>query len=228
MTSRQLGPRRANRERYDRRLAWRRRRSRVVDGRIDVGRTAPASCRRDIAERPTRSTTSATCRCCRASSRRISTCTSRLTRTTEAIARPEPVERLAHPRDGRRCADLVLSGATTARDTGSRLGTWPSRSASRDEGRHVPGPRLMVVGAPITTTAGHYWFLGAEADTADAVIARDPRGEEGRRRRDQADGVGRWLHADLQPALAAIRRRDPGRGRRPRRTGWGCRSWPTR
>jgi imidazolonepropionase-like amidohydrolase len=27
-----------------------------------------------------------------------------------------------------------------------------------------------VAGAPITTTAGHYWFLGAEADTTDEVV----------------------------------------------------------
>ena len=66
---------------------------------------------------------------------------------------------------------LLLSGATTARDTGSRLDVALAiRSATRDG--TIPGPRLLVVGAPITTTAGHYWFLGAEADTTDAVIAR--------------------------------------------------------
>jgi imidazolonepropionase-like amidohydrolase len=29
-----------------------------------------------------------------------------------------------------------------------------------------------VAGAPITTSAGHYWFMGGEADTTDAVVAR--------------------------------------------------------
>jgi imidazolonepropionase-like amidohydrolase len=66
---------------------------------------------------------------------------------------------------------LLVSGATTARDTGSREDVALAvRSAVRDG--LVPGPRLLVVGAPITTTAGHYWFLGGEADTADEVVAR--------------------------------------------------------
>ena len=66
---------------------------------------------------------------------------------------------------------LLLSGATTARDTGSRDDVALAiRSAIRD-GLAV-GPRLLVAGAPITTTAGHYWFLGAEADTTDEVIGR--------------------------------------------------------
>ena len=63
---------------------------------------------------------------------------------------------------------LLLSGATTARDTGSRLDVALAiRSATVDG--VIAGPRLLVVGAPITTTAGHYWFLGGEADTTDAV-----------------------------------------------------------
>ncbi|MBM4436716.1 MAG: amidohydrolase family protein, partial [Actinobacteria bacterium] len=59
----------------------------------------------------------------------------------------------------------------TARDTGSRSEVaFALRAALRDG--VAPGPRLLVTGAPITTTGGHYWFLGAEADTADEVIRR--------------------------------------------------------
>jgi imidazolonepropionase-like amidohydrolase len=86
------------------------------------------------------------------------------------IARPEPVERMLVRATGN-MRRLLLSGATTARDTGSRDEVALAiRSAIRD-GIAV-GPRLLVAGAPITTTAGHYWFLGAEADTTDDVVRR--------------------------------------------------------
>ena len=84
------------------------------------------------------------------------------------IARPEPVERMLI-RATANMRRLLLSGATTVRDTGSRADVALAiRSATRD-GLAV-GPRLLIAGAPITTTAGHYWFLGAQADTTDAVV----------------------------------------------------------
>ena len=84
------------------------------------------------------------------------------------IAQPEPVERMVI-RAAANMRRLLLSGATTARDTGSRDDVALAiRSAIRD-GTTV-GPRLLIAGAPITTTAGHYWFLGAEADTTEEVI----------------------------------------------------------
>ncbi len=94
------------------------------------------------------------------------------------LARPEPVERMLIRATGH-LRDLLLAGTTTARDTGSRsevaLGI---RDAVRDG--TTPGPRLLVAGAPITTSAGHYWFMGGEADTTDAVIARvRERGRQG-------------------------------------------------
>jgi imidazolonepropionase-like amidohydrolase len=86
------------------------------------------------------------------------------------IATPEPVDRLLI-RATTNMRRLLLSGATTARDTGSRDDVALAvRSALRDG--VAPGPRLLVTGAPITTTAGHYWFLGAEADTTDEVVRR--------------------------------------------------------
>jgi imidazolonepropionase-like amidohydrolase len=86
------------------------------------------------------------------------------------IARPDPVERLVI-RATAAMRMLLLSGATTVRDTGSRDDVALAiRSALRDG--VIPGPRLLVAGAPITTTAGHYWFLGGEADSTDEVIRR--------------------------------------------------------
>jgi imidazolonepropionase-like amidohydrolase len=86
------------------------------------------------------------------------------------IARPEAVE-LQLIRATANMRRLLISGATTARDTGSRDDVALAiRTAIRD-GVAV-GPRLLVAGAPITTTAGHYWFLGAEADTTDEVVRR--------------------------------------------------------
>ena len=86
------------------------------------------------------------------------------------IARPEPVERMV-VRATANMRRLLVSGATTARDTGSRDEVALAiRSAIRDG--VTAGPRLLVAGAPITTTAGHYGFLGAEADTTDEVVRR--------------------------------------------------------
>lgn len=86
------------------------------------------------------------------------------------VARLEPLERMLIRATGH-MRNLLLSGATTARDTGSRDDVaLPIRAALRDG--LAPGPRLLVAGAPITTTAGHYWFLGGEADTNDEVVRR--------------------------------------------------------
>ena len=86
------------------------------------------------------------------------------------IARPEPVER-GLIRATAAMRTLLLSGATTARDTGSRLDVALAVRAAVRDGL-LPGPRLLVAGAPITTTGGHYWFLGGEADSTEAVIGR--------------------------------------------------------
>jgi imidazolonepropionase-like amidohydrolase len=63
----------------------------------------------------------------------------------------------------------LLSGVTTLRDIGSKNEiTFPLREAIRSG--LVPGPRLLVTGTPITTTAGHCYMFGTEADTVDEVI----------------------------------------------------------
>jgi imidazolonepropionase-like amidohydrolase len=86
------------------------------------------------------------------------------------IARTEPVERLLI-RATANVRRLLVSGATTARDTGSRDDVALAVRAALRDGI-APGPRLMITGAPITTTGGHYWFLGGEADTTDELVRR--------------------------------------------------------
>jgi imidazolonepropionase-like amidohydrolase len=64
---------------------------------------------------------------------------------------------------------VLLSGVTTLRDLGSRNEVvFPLRAAQR--AGLWPGPRLLLAGTPITTTAGHCWMFGTEADTADEVV----------------------------------------------------------
>lgn len=62
----------------------------------------------------------------------------------------------------------VLAGTTTIRDLGSPNNVAFDVRQMINDG-HVPGPRLLLAGTPITITAGHCWFFGTEADTADDV-----------------------------------------------------------
>jgi|TARA_B100001964_G_scaffold161567_1_gene177330 imidazolonepropionase-like amidohydrolase len=63
----------------------------------------------------------------------------------------------------------LLSGVTTMRDIGSRNQVaFPVRDAI--EAGVIPGPRLLLAGTPITTTAGHCWMFGTEADTLEDVV----------------------------------------------------------
>jgi len=62
----------------------------------------------------------------------------------------------------------ILAGTTTIRDLGARNEVAFAVRQMIADG-HVPGPRLLLAGTPITITAGHCWFFGTEADTADDV-----------------------------------------------------------
>jgi len=62
----------------------------------------------------------------------------------------------------------VLAGTTTIRDLGSRNEVAFAVRQMISDG-HVPGPRLLLAGTPITITAGHCWFFGTEADTEAQV-----------------------------------------------------------
>ena len=127
----------------------------------------------------------------------------------------------------RTCARLLLSGATTARDTGSRDDVALAiRSAIRDGRRRRAAPARR-------RCADHH-------DRRPLLVPRrrgrhDRRGHpagarapEARCRLREDHGVGRRLHADVEPALAAVRRSRRCGPPSTRRTGWGCRSWPTR
>lgn len=58
---------------------------------------------------------------------------------------------------------MLEAGITTVRDLGAPTElSIEIREAFRSG--LVPGPNLLVAGAPITTTGGHCWFMGGEAD----------------------------------------------------------------
>jgi imidazolonepropionase-like amidohydrolase len=64
---------------------------------------------------------------------------------------------------------ILAAGVTTVRDCGAR---GRLAQALRDGARDglIAGPRILASGPPVTTTAGHLWALGYEAD--DAAQAR--------------------------------------------------------
>ena len=63
----------------------------------------------------------------------------------------------------------LMAGLTTLRDLGARNEvTFPIKEALA--AGVIPGPRVIVAGAPVTITAGHCWFFGTEADTQDEVV----------------------------------------------------------
>jgi imidazolonepropionase-like amidohydrolase len=63
---------------------------------------------------------------------------------------------------------MLHAGITTARDLGDRdFLSLPVRDAIA-EGL-IEGPRLVCAGPPITTTAGHCWYLGGEVDGEVAI-----------------------------------------------------------
>jgi imidazolonepropionase-like amidohydrolase len=62
----------------------------------------------------------------------------------------------------------LAAGVTTVRDLGGRGGTLLALRDAIGSGL-LPGPRVLVHGAPITLTGGHCYFLGMEADTEDDV-----------------------------------------------------------
>ena len=71
-------------------------------------------------------------------------------------------------RSARNAGIALRSGVTTMCDNGA----WNRTAFSLKEGIRrglVEGPRLLVCGRPITTTGGHCWFMGSEADGVDGV-----------------------------------------------------------
>ena len=62
--------------------------------------------------------------------------------------------------NGRR---MLEAGITTVRDLGAPTSLSIEMREAFASGLAL-GPRLLVAGAPITTTGGHCWFMGGEAD----------------------------------------------------------------
>ncbi len=62
----------------------------------------------------------------------------------------------------------LRSGITTLRDCGGRGSTIFEVRRALDLG-YGEGPRIVVCGQPITTTGGHTWYFGGEADGVDGV-----------------------------------------------------------
>ncbi|WP_309136848.1 amidohydrolase family protein [Streptomyces sp. CG 926] len=69
-----------------------------------------------------------------------------------------------------RAGRLLATGVTTARDLGDR-GGLAVRLRDEIAGGHVPGPRLLSAGTPLTVPGGHCWFMGGEVEGADAIRA---------------------------------------------------------
>ncbi len=65
---------------------------------------------------------------------------------------------------------LLHSGVTTLRENGAKgRVAFSLREGIRR--KLAPGPRMVICGRPITTTGGHMWYFGSEADGVDAVRA---------------------------------------------------------
>jgi imidazolonepropionase-like amidohydrolase len=70
----------------------------------------------------------------------------------------------------RRHADAALrAGITTIRDLGDRGFATLSLREEYRRGTRM-GPELLVAGPPLTRRGGHCWFLGGEADSAEALV----------------------------------------------------------
>ena len=63
----------------------------------------------------------------------------------------------------------LMSGVTTMRDIGSKNHiAFPVRDAVNSG--IIPGPRMLLAGQVVTTTAGHCNYFGTEADTLDEAV----------------------------------------------------------
>src|SRR5439155_2365195 len=64
----------------------------------------------------------------------------------------------------------LRSGVTTMRDLGDR-DYLALRIRAETAADPAAGPTVLAAGPPITTTGGHCWFLGGEADGVDGIRA---------------------------------------------------------
>ncbi|NVM98731.1 amidohydrolase family protein [Arthrobacter sp. SDTb3-6] len=69
-----------------------------------------------------------------------------------------------------RARAMMDHGITSVRDLGDR--DYLSLMLREETAKQpAAGPRIVAAGPPITSTGGHCWFLGCEADDAEAVTA---------------------------------------------------------
>jgi imidazolonepropionase-like amidohydrolase len=70
----------------------------------------------------------------------------------------------------RNCRIALESGVTTLRDNGGwRMVTFAMKEAIRRN--IVVGPDIVACGRPVTSTGGHMWMMGSQADGPDGVRA---------------------------------------------------------
>ena len=141
-------------------------------------------------------------------------------------ARAGRADRSSGPR--RHMRGLLLSGATTARDTGSRDdvalairsairdGVMPSGRACSSSGRRSPRP-------PATTGSSAPRPTRPTRSSRGCASARSSMST---RSRSMASGGG--YTPTSNPRSQQYGARDAAGPPSTRRTGWGCRSWPTR
>jgi len=65
----------------------------------------------------------------------------------------------------------LAAGVTTARDCGARNNV-ARRLRDRSSMNMLDAPRILICGAPITRTRGHFWFCNGEADGREGVRRR--------------------------------------------------------
>lgn len=88
---------------------------------------------------------------------------------------PDPASRMQAESDAQQVALMVRSarellsvGVTTARDLGARGYTDVVVRDAIADGT-LQGPRLLTAGAPLTSTGGHCWYMGGEADSLEEI-----------------------------------------------------------
>ncbi len=133
----------------------------------------------------------------------------------------------AHPRDRQHAPPAGLRRDDRSGHRQPRRGRArdPLGDPRRHRGRAAPAGRrrpdhdhrrpLLVP----RRRGGHAPKRSCDASASDASLGVDVR---------QGHRVGWRLHADVEPALAAVRPGDDASPPSPRRIGWGCRSWPIR
>jgi imidazolonepropionase-like amidohydrolase len=82
----------------------------------------------------------------------------------------DPMERVFF-RTLRNAQSALAAGVTTIRDCGGR-GFVVNAVRDAIAERLVTGPRILSCAMPITTTRGHLWYCGAEADSTDELVKK--------------------------------------------------------